>query len=393
MAEKMHLDNCELTILMPCLNEAETLETCISKAKKFIKANNINGEVLIADNGSTDGSQDIAKENGAIVINVKEKGYGSALLGGINKANGKYIIMGDADDSYDFLKLEEFLSKLRQGFDVVMGNRFKGGIAPKAMPWLHKYIGNPILSYLGRLFFNIPCKDFHCGLRGFNREKIIQLNLRTTGMEFASEMVVRSALSHLKITEVPTTLSPDGRTRQPHLRTWRDGWRHLCFLLMYSPKWLFLYPSTLLFTIGLTTTISLFNGPLTINSVTFENKTFFAGCLCLLISIQCFSIGLFVRRYASERNLLPASKYKSWLNKITLESGSFIGLSLSGVGLAGFIWCVIQWSEVNFGELDSDIVSRVIILSMTILASGVQTFCISFLGAIISIKNLDHNSI
>lgn len=391
MAEKMDLNNCELTILMPCLNEAETLKTCIVKAQNFIKNNNINGEILIADNGSTDGSQDIAKENGAIVINVKEKGYGSALLGGINKANGKYIIMGDADDSYDFFKLEEFLSKLRQGFDVVMGNRFKGGIAPKAMPWLHKYIGNPILSYLGRLFFNIPCKDFHCGLRGFNREKIIQLNLRTTGMEFASEMVVRSALSHLKITEVPTTLSPDGRTRPPHLRTWRDGWRHLCFLLMYSPKWLFLYPSTLLFIIGLTTIINLFTGPLTINNVTFENKTFFAGCLCMLISIQCFSIGLFVRRYASERNLLPDSKYKFWLNKITLESGSFIGLSLSGVGLTGFIWCVIQWSEVSFGDLKSDIVSRVMILSMTLLASGIQTFCISFLGSIISIKNLDHN--
>ena len=229
----------ELTILMPCLNEEETIGLCIRKALSFLEQHQIKGEVLIADNGSTDQSRDIARRLGARVVNVEEKGYGSALLGGIRAAKGQYIIMGDSDDSYDFLNLMPFVSKLREGYDLVMGNRFKGGIEKGAMPFLHRYLGNPVLTFIGRLFFRIGISDFHCGLRGFRRESILAIGLNTPGMEFASEMVVKSALSGLKIAEVPTTLSPDGRSRPPHLNTWRDGWRHLRFLLIYSPRWMF----------------------------------------------------------------------------------------------------------------------------------------------------------
>ena len=230
----------ELTILMPCLNEAETLERCIVKATRYLAESGIVGEVVIADNGSTDGSQAIAQRLGARVVDVPVRGYGAALGMGIRSAHGRYIIMGDSDDSYDFSKLNGFVAKLREGFDLVMGNRFLGGIAPGAMPFLHRYLGNPVLTFIGRLFFKCPARDFHCGLRGFSRAAIMGLSLRTTGMEFASEMVVKASLNKLKITEIPTTLDKDGRSRPPHLRTWRDGWRHLRFLLMYSPRWLFL---------------------------------------------------------------------------------------------------------------------------------------------------------
>ena len=233
---------CELSIVMPCLNEGETLETCIRKAQQSLADMNIVGEVVIADNGSTDDSQEIACRAGAVLVHVSTKGYGAALTGGIAAARGKFIIIGDADDSYDFTRLGPFVEKLRQGYDLVMGNRFKGGIAPNAMPPLHRYLGNPVLTAIGRLFFHSPSGDFHCGLRGFRKEAALKMNLRTSGMEFASEMVVKATLHKMKIAEVPTTLSPDGRSRPPHLRSWRDGWRHLRFLLLYSPRWLFLYP-------------------------------------------------------------------------------------------------------------------------------------------------------
>ncbi len=252
---------CELTVLMPCLNEAETLGTCISKAKVSIKSLGLKGEVLIADNGSTDGSQDIARGLGARVVNVERKGYGNAIMRGIATAHGKYVIMGDSDDSYDFSTLGPFVEKLREGYDLVMGNRFLGGIQPGAMPPLHRYMGNPVLTTIGRLFFKSPSGDFHCGLRGFKRKTILDLDLRTTGMEFASEMVVKASLHDLRITEVPTTLQPDGRTRPPHLRSWSDGWRHLRFLLLYSPRWLFLYPGILLIAFGLIAGTLLLQGP------------------------------------------------------------------------------------------------------------------------------------
>ena len=246
----------ELTILMPCLNEAETIARCVDKARSFLARTGTEGEVLVADNGSNDGSIQIAEAHGARVAHVAMRGYGAALIHGINAAHGKYVIMADSDDSYDLQHLDAFISQLRQGNDLVMGNRFKGGIAQGAMPFLHKYLGNPVLSRIGRLFFSIPVHDFHCGLRGFNRQRILDLELATTGMEFASEMVVRSALAKYKITEVPTTLQKDGRSRPPHLRTWSDGWRHLRFLLLLCPRWLFLYPGIAILLMGTLITYS-----------------------------------------------------------------------------------------------------------------------------------------
>ena len=263
----------ELSIVMPCLNEAETLATCIDKARGFLDRHGIAGEIVIADNGSTDGSQEIAVSRGARVVNVPSKGYGSALMGGIAAARGRYVIMGDADDSYDFTDLMPFVERLRAGDELVMGNRFLGGIEPGAMPPLHKYLGNPVLTWIGRLFFGSPSGDFHCGLRGFDRQAILSLDLQTTGMEFASEMVVRATLQGLRIDEVPTTLSKDGRSRPPHLRSWRDGWRHLRFLLMYSPRWLFLYPGLFLMIVGLLAGAWLLPGPRRIGGVELDIQT------------------------------------------------------------------------------------------------------------------------
>jgi glycosyltransferase involved in cell wall biosynthesis len=378
----------ELTVLMPCLNEVETLAICIHKAQSFIKSRGINGEVLIADNGSNDGSQEIATNLGARVIDVAEKGYGAALLGGIQHAKGRYVIMGDADDSYDFSELDGFVQRLRAGSELVMGNRFQGGIEPGAMPFLHKYLGNPVLSMIGRVFFNISCGDFHCGLRGFNRQSINRLQLNTTGMEFASEMVVRSSLAELKIDEVPTKLHPDGRTRSPHLQTWRDGWRHLCFLFMYSPNWLFFYPACLLLIFGVVTVLSLFSGSVTIMGVEFENKTFFAGCLSLLVGFQCISLGVVVRKYALRKGFLPMPNYKHWLDEITLELGALIGLVTGVIGGLVMMWCVFQWYRVDFGELPSPELSRLIVLSMTFITCGIQTFCSAFIIGVMGIKQV-----
>src|SRR5216683_2493132 len=258
---------------MPCLNEAETVATCVRKAAGFLREHGIDGEIVVADNGSTDGSQRLAEEAGARVVAVSAKGYGNALLGGIVDAQGRYIIMGDADDSYDFTALMPFVSALRDGADLVMGNRFRGGIAPGAMPPLHRYLGNPVLSFVGRLFFRSAIGDFHCGLRGFNRDSVMALNLQATGMEFASEMVVKAALAGQHVTEVPTTLAKDGRSRPPHLHTWRDGWRHLRFLLLYSPRWLFLYPGALLMLAGAAAGAWLLPGPRTIAGVAFDVHT------------------------------------------------------------------------------------------------------------------------
>ena len=240
----------ELSIVMPCLNEAETLEQCIRGALDFLEQNGITGEVIVADNGSTDGSQEIGVRARARVVDIEPRGYGSALIGGITAARGRFVIMGDADSSYDFSNLMPFVQKLREGYDLVMGNRFLGGIKPGAMPWPNRYLGNPVLSSLGRLFFRSPIGDFHCGIRGFLRESVLKMDLRTTGMEFASEMVVKASSQKLRVIEVPTTLSPDGRSRPPHLRRWRDGWRHLRFMLLFSPRWLFLYPGILFMLLG-----------------------------------------------------------------------------------------------------------------------------------------------
>ncbi|MCU0563519.1 MAG: glycosyltransferase family 2 protein [Desulfobacterales bacterium] len=373
----------ELTILMPCLNEAETLGRCVAKARAFLVRAGVDGEVLVADNGSSDGSPGTAEAGGARVVAVAERGYGAALRGGIAAARGRYVVMGDADDSYDFSELDGFLAALRAGADLVMGNRFRGGIRPGAMPILHQRLGNPVLSFAGRLFFKIPVGDFHCGLRGFRTEAIRALELRTAGMEFASEMVVRAALERLKVAEVPTTLSPDGRSRPPHLRTWRDGWRHLRFLLTFSPRWLFLYPGAILSLAGLALVALLFRGPVWVGGVGFETKSFMAGCLCLLVGVQSLTFALMVRRYASRQGYLPRhSRYADFLDRVTLERLALGALALFIAGCGGVAWCFLAWWGAFFGPFDSPPATRLMVLSITLIAAAVQVFLTAFLVAV-----------
>lgn len=376
----------ELTILMPNLNEAETLAACIGKAKRFLSSAGVDGEVLVADNGSTDGSQKIALSEGARVVTVPMRGYGAALLGGIEAARGRFVIMGDADDSYDFSDLMAFLDGLRAGSDLVMGNRFKGGIAPGAMPFSHRYLGNPVLSALGRLFFSIPIGDFHCGLRGFRRDRIQALGLSTLGMEFASEMVVRAALAGYRLSEVPTTLSKAGRSRPPHLRTWRDGWRHLRFLLVYSPRWLFLYPGLALVGVGLVGIAALFPGELYLGAIRIGINTFAVACMAVLIGIQSITFSAVGRRYATLRGLLPPSvRYSRFLDALVPERL----LVLAGAGLAvavlGLIWCLWQWVSVDFGPLKDERILRVLLLSFTGLAASFQVGLVAFLASLMEI--------
>ncbi|BAG05769.1 glycosyltransferase family 2 protein [Microcystis aeruginosa] len=378
-ASNEQIPTLELSIIMPCLNEAETLATCIGKARDYLEQHKIAGEVLIADNGSSDGSQEIATNSGARVVPIPERGYGSALRGGIAAAKGQYIIMGDADDSYDFTNLSPFLEKLRQGYDLVMGNRFQGGIKPGAMPVLHKYLGNPVLTWLGRLFFGSPCGDFHCGLRGFSKQAIEQLNLRTTGMEFASEMVVKASLYGLKITEVPTTLSPDGRSRPPHLKTWRDGWRHLRFLLMYSPRWLFLYPGLALMFLGLIATIWFMTQP--------RVHTLLYSATALIIGFQIVSFAIFTKAFAISEGLLPEDrKLRRFLRYINLEVGLIIGVILLVLGMGGSLYALYIWNARLYGALDPAVTMRIVIPSVTALALGVQVVFSSFFLSVLQLK-------
>jgi glycosyltransferase involved in cell wall biosynthesis len=376
----------ELTILMPCLNEAETLGTCIDKARGFLERHRVAGEVLIADNGSTDGSQQIAAQHAARVIHVEEKGYGSALFGGIAAARGRYVIMGDADDSYDFTDLMPFLSALREGYQLVMGNRFLGGIRPGAMPSLHRYLGNPVLTGVGRLLFNSKSGDFHCGLRGFDKQAIEGLNLQTAGMEFASEMVVKATLQRLRITEVPTTLSPDGRTRPPHLRSWRDGWRHLRFLLLFSPRWLFFYPGILLILIGLGSMAWLLPGPHRIGGVTLDIHTMLYSSLAIILGVQVVSFALFAKVYGVNAGfLLENERMTAVLAGYTLERGLLLGLGLFGLGLAGSVYAVYAWGTGSFGDLMPSAMMRLIIPAATALAVGVQLMFGSFFLSVLKI--------
>jgi len=377
----------ELSILMPCLNEAETLATCIEKAQKALEDLNVRGEIVIADNGSTDGSPEIAFALGARVIHVAQKGYGSALLGGIKAARGKYIIMGDADDSYDFTNLGPFLDKLRAGYDLVMGNRFKGGIAPNAMSPLHKYLGNPVLTGIGRLFFRSPCGDFHCGLRGFSKAAIQRLDLRTTGMEFASETVVKASLHGLRIAEVPTTLSVDGRNRPPHLRSWRDGWRHLRFLLLYSPRWLFLYPGLLLMLAGAVVSGWLLVGPRVVDGITLDIHTFLYAAIAIVIGYQTVIFAIFTKVFAITEGLLPEDpRLKTLFNHIKLETGILAGalLLLAGIGLS--VYALSFWSATSFGPLDPSRTLRLVIPAVTLIALGLQTVLSSFFLSILGLE-------
>lgn len=380
-------DQPELTILMPCLDEAETLAICIDKAQDYLKRSGISGEVVIADNGSTDGSQQIAEDHGARVVAVDIKGYGAALAGGIAAARGTYVIMGDADDSYDFSRLELFVEALRNGSQLVMGNRFRGGVAPGAMPPLHRYIGNPVLSFAGRLFFKTPIRDFHCGLRGFDRQAINNLNLRTTGMEFASEMVVKATLSDLKVTEVPTTLSKDGRSRAPHLRSFRDGWRHLRFLLLFSPRWLFLYPGIALLIIGLFGSSLLLPGPVQLTpQIELDIHTLLVAAMCVLLGLQAVSFALIGRNFATRYGFIPRSeRFGAVLDMLSLERILLVSIVLMLGGIAGLFWAVGQWAETGFGELTYSDMMRLMIISMTALVAGLQMMMTGFLSSMINI--------
>ena len=375
----------ELTILMPCLNEAETLETCINKARTYLETSGVDGEILIADNGSTDGSQDIARRCGARVVDVPMRGYGAALIGGCNAAYGDYVIMGDADDSYDFLHLDPFVEKLREGYDLVMGNRFKGGIEPGAMPPLHKYIGNPVLSFIGRLFYPSSIGDFHCGLRGYRRESILKLGLCTTGMEYASEMVVKATLYKLKIAEVPTTLKKDGRSHPPHLRSFRDGWRHLKFLLMHSPNWLFMYPGVALLVLGLLMTIGLMFGPISIGSVTLDIHTMLYGSAFAIIGASTIQFSLFTKTYAKKSGFIPVDDKE--ISKLTEDRVILTGGILLGLGILATILALVLWSKNSFGALDPQHIMRLTIPALTCMAIGVQMM---FGGFFIGILNIKH---
>ncbi len=364
----------ELTIVMPCLDESETLAVCIRKARRFLSEHDVRGEVLIADNGSTDGSQEIALAEGARVVDIPERGYGAALSGGIAAAHGRFVAMGDADDSYDFEGLGPFLDELRAGADLVMGNRFRGGIEPGAMPHLHKYLGNPVLSSVGRIFFRIPVGDFHCGLRAFRRDAIIRLGLRTSGMEFASEMVVKASLAELDIREVPTTLSKDGRSRPPHLRSWRDGWRHLRFLLLYSPRWLFLYPGLAVTLLGLVASVALIAGPVTIGGYGLDIGTMMYAMALTIVGYQAVLFAVLSKVYAFHEGFLPASaRFEVFQRRLNLEN--LIGLG-AVILLAGVLWMVVSllwWQDAGFGELPPEDSARAVAPAVLGLVLGVQT--------------------
>ena len=379
--------NPELSIVMPCLNEAETLATCIEKALTFLDTNAIDGEIVISDNGSTDNSIDIANSYKARVVYAEQKGYGNALKTGIEAANGTYIIMGDADDSYDFSNLMPYLQKLRDGFDLVMGNRFKGGIEDKAMPFLHKYLGNPVLSFIGRLFFKIKIGDFHCGLRGFSKAAYQKMNLKTTGMEFASEMVVKSKLNGLRITEVPTTLKKDGRSRKPHLKTWSDGWRHLRFLMLYAPNWVFLYPGVFLILVGLILSVLLATNPLKFEGITLDVHTLLYASVFLLVGFQFLIFYGLTKIFAVENELLPKSKrYAKLFRNINLERGLILGVILVGVGLFLTFESIAVWRESDYGNLDTTSTLRLVIPAITCLQLGIQTILFSFFFSILGLK-------
>ncbi|PYS33819.1 MAG: dolichol-P-glucose synthetase [Acidobacteria bacterium] len=377
----------ELSIVMPCLNEAETLSICIQKAQQSLLKHDVKGEILVADNGSTDGSQEIARKMGARLIEVPDKGYGSALRGGVAAARGEYIIMGDADDSYNFSELSPFIQKLREGYDLVMGNRFEGTIKPGAMPALHKYVGNPVLTGIGRLLFSSQTGDFHCGLRAFRKDALEKLNLRTTGMEFASEMVVKATLHRMRVAEVPITLYPDGRSRPPHLRSWHDGWRHLRFMFLYSPRWLFLYPGLMLMIIGAMISVWLLPGPKTIGTVTFDVNTLLYGGLAIIIGFEAINFAVFTKVFAISEGLLPEDpRLNKVFHFIKLETGLIVGIVLVLAGLIGSIYVLDIWKTRSFGPLEYSHTLRVVIPAGISLTLGSQTILSSFFLSILGLK-------
>jgi glycosyltransferase involved in cell wall biosynthesis len=381
-------DTVELSVVMPCLNENETLEACIRKAKHVIDEADIAGEIIVADNGSTDGSVEIAESLGARIVRVEAKGYGNALMGGIAAATGRYVIMGDADDSYDFGHIPRFLEQLRQGADLVMGNRFRGGIQKKAMPLSHRYLGNPVLTGLGRLFFHTRAVgDFHCGLRGFRKDAYAAMDLRTTGMEFATEMVVKATLLKLRVAEVPTTLSPDGRNRPPHLRTWRDGWRHLRFLLLYSPRWLFLYPGLTLLFVGIAVGAWLIPQPRMWGHVTLDVHTLLYAAAFVLLGFQSICFAVFTKIFAISEGLLPPDPtLDKMFRYLTLEVGLVLGGSLIALGLGTSLYAVRTWQVRHFGPLDYGQTMRIVTPAVLALVLGAQTVFASFFMSVLGLR-------
>jgi glycosyltransferase involved in cell wall biosynthesis len=377
----------ELSVVMPCLNERETVGVCVRKAIEALKGEGISGEVIVADNGSSDGSVGLALAEGARVVNISEKGYGSALKGGILASRGEYVLMADSDDSYDFSHAGRFLDQLHTGSDLVMGNRFQGGISDQAMPFLHRYLGNPVLSGIGRLFFGSPCGDFHCGMRGFRRESFLRMDIRSTGMEFASEMVVKATLLGMKVSEVPTTLNPDGRSRPPHLRTWRDGWRHLRFLLMYSPRWLFLYPGIALMLLGLLGCALLLPGIVVFRGVGFGVHTLLYAFVAMLLGFQLIAFAAFTKVFAVTEGLLPEDPRLNRIFRwVTLETGLIVGGLLILLGIGGSVFAVSHWARESFGALDTEHTLRIVMPAVFALTMGVQITFSSFFLSILGLR-------
>ncbi len=371
---------------MPCLNEAETLAACIQKAQSAIENDGLSAEIIVADNGSTDGSQAIAKELGARLVPVERKGYGSALIGGIQAARGEFVIMGDADDSYDFTAIAPLIARLRDGCDLVVGNRFLGGIEPGAMPWSHRWIGNPVLTFISRVFFHTPVGDAHCGLRGFRKDAFERMKLRATGMEFASEMVIKASLKGMRIAEVPVSLRPDGRSRPPHLRTWRDGWRHLRFMLLFSPRWLFLYPGLALFAVGVVLSALLLAGPLHVAGVRLDVHTLLVAGFLALIGYQLVLFAVFTKIFAVRTGFHPPHPMLEVVFRyVTLEVGLATGSLMVLTGFVGLVLAVASWGSVGFGNLDPSLTMREVIPAVVLLALGTQTVFASFFISILSI--------
>jgi glycosyltransferase involved in cell wall biosynthesis len=377
----------ELTVVMPCLNEARTLGDCIRLIQSTVSAHNIVAEVLVADNGSTDGSIEIAESLGARVVHIETKGYGNALRGGIEVARGKFVIMGDSDMSYDFGDIPKFVEQLRNGADLAMGNRFLGGIKPNAMPVLHKYLGNPGLTAIGRLFFHATVNDFYCGLRGFRKTSYQAMGLRTTGMEFALEMVVKASVLHMNVTELPTTLSPDGRDRRPHLKTWRDGWRSLRFFLLYSPRWLFYYPGLLLMIVGLAVCAWLIPGPRQLYMATLDAHTLLYAAGAVILGFQSVVFAVFTKFFAIAEGLLPEDpRLTRAFRYITLETGVLTGLFLFLCGLAMSVSAFHRWSIGHFGPLDYSSMLRRVIPALLALILGGQIIFSSFFMSVLGLK-------
>ena len=377
----------ELSVVLPCLNERETVGTCVQKAVAALKSAGIQGEVIVADNGSSDGSIEIAQSAGARVLPVEERGYGNALRGGIRASRGTYVLMADSDDSYDFAHIPRFLDQLRKGSDLVMGNRFLGGIRTGAMPPLHRYLGNPVLTAIGRLFFRSPSRDFHCGIRAFRKDSYDRMDIRSTGMEFASEMVVKASLLRMKVSEVPTTLSPDGRSHPPHLRTWHDGWRHLRFLLMYSPRWLFLYPGIGSIVVGLATCIWLLPGPRRVHDVVFDFHTLAYGFAAILVGFQLLAFAVFTKIFAITEGLLPEDpRLNRMFDYVKLETGLLAGALCVLLGVAGSVLALSTWARGSFGPITSDNVLRLVMLSVFALILGPQIIFSSFFLSILGLR-------